>query len=511
MNDTKYSTGISVKYLLKAVAGRHYEPWIQRPYAALHPRHLMLSTGRWAQRRVRNCGRQPAWSPSRWFLGPVLETIVRIVEQRYAAYYRRFGLATSGRPYPAKNRHGLLLVSGTLCSGGSERQTVLTALGLAKRKLQPVNLAVVYLQSESQRFYLHKLEVNGMRVHEIGSDHTIKNNQIDMFSSAIKKLPAMIHDVARYAYTFMEQNPQVVHLWLDEVNIKGGLAAVATGVPRIILSGRNLPPNNYLLYQPYMREAYRWLLQQPGVTLINNSAAGASAYEKWLGLPKNSIQVVHNGFDFDEDLLVRCRNQRAAYRERHGIPQNAPLIGAVIRLNEEKRPLLWAKIAARIRKTLPEAHFLVVGDGPLRTQLEARASHPDLSGHLHMAGLEKQALEAMAAMNLFLLSSRGEGLPNVLVEAQALGVPVVTTNVGGAPEALDHGSTGWILSSDNPEVAATEIVRLLQDESWLRAASKAGPEFVKAHFALGRMLDETLRIYSGQEHQFVVDKKLAFQ
>lgn len=477
----------------------------------LHPRRLVAAGGRWAQRQWQKCTRQPAWLPSRWLACPVLKSAVRAVERHYGRCFPRFETAVRALKQEASDRRGILVVSGTLSFGGSERQTVLTVLGLTHRKLHPVRLAVVYLRTEAQRFYLHKLEAAGTPVLEVKASQLEYTNETYAWMQAVQKLPAMIHDVASYARIFAEQKPQIVHLWLDEVNIKGGLAAVVTGVPRIIMSGRNLSPDNYLLYQPYMREAYRWLLQQPGVTLINNSAAGARAYEQWLALTQGSIQVVHNGFDFDQDLLARCRERRTIYRERHGIPRSALVVGAVIRLNEEKRPLLWAKIAARIGKALPEAHFLVVGDGPLRKELETRATLPDLAGRLHLVGLEKQALEAIAAMDLFLLSSRGEGLPNVLIESQSLGVPVVTTSVGGAPEALDHGHSGWVLSSDKPEIAAAQIVRLLQDKSWLRAASKAGPEFVKNNFGLDRMLVETLHIYGDREPRLIRETNLALQ
>lgn len=499
----------SIKNIVKTATGRHYESWIRRPYTVLRavprtilrPQKFAAVVGRRLQIWVLNIRSRTSWRPAQWVICPILEALVGAFERYYGSYYRRFGIAVNSIRRETRNHQGLLLVSGTLSSGGSERQTVLTVLGLARRNLESVRLAVVYLRSEAERFYLHRLEAAGMPVVEFSRDAS--SDRVAGVSDAldaVNVLPGMLHDVAAYARTIALQSPAIVHLWLDEVNVKGGLAAVAAGVPRIILSGRNLPPNNYLLYQPYMREAYRWLLRQPGVALINNSIAGARAYERWLDLPEGSIRVVHNGFDFDDELLERCRRRRAAYRERHGIPQAVPLVGTVMRLNEEKRPLLWAEIAARVAKALPDAHFLVVGDGPLRKQLETWNTRPDLAGKLHLVGLERQSLEAMAAMDLFLLSSRGEGLPNVLVEAQAVGVPVVTTRVGGAPETLDAGRSGWVLTSDQPRRAAAEIVRLLKDKSWLQTAGETGPRFVRTNFGLERMLDETLEIYDSSEN-----------
>jgi glycosyltransferase involved in cell wall biosynthesis len=328
-----------------------------------------------------------------------------------------------------------------------------------------------------------------------------KNIEIDVVPEsksaldATQNLPESLRDVADYIRTLEVVQPSVVHLWLDEVNIKGGLAAVATGVPRILLGTRSLPPIHFPLHLPYMREGYRWLARQPHVVMINNSEAGARAYEQWLKLPPNSIRVLHNGLDFEDASIINHRTNRTAYRERYGIPPEAPLIGTVMRLGEEKRPLLWAQIASLVRQAIPGAHFLIVGDGPLRSALEIRCRQPDLSGAVCLTGYEKDSLAAIASMDLFLLTSRAEGLPNVLLEAQALGVPVVTTDAGGASETIDRGRTGWVLESDDPASAAAVVVRLLSDREWRQNVSIRSREFVKRCFSMDRVIDELAGLY----------------
>ncbi|MDE2091053.1 MAG: glycosyltransferase [Gammaproteobacteria bacterium] len=387
---------------------------------------------------------------------------------------------------------------GTLGPGGAERQAVITLLGLAGLGFQPLAMAAMDLQTDAQRFFLHKLEEAGVSVAELDRDPAHDDGgDLPEIMRVVGTLPRRLTEVMNFARTLVKQNPQVAHLWLDEVNIRGGLAAVAAGVPRIVLHVRSLPPHNFALYRTYMLEGYRWLAKQPAVTLAANSIAGAHAYEAWLGLPAGHIQVIHNGFDFDEDLSLAHRNERTRtdYRSRHGIPPAALLVGTVIRFSEEKRPGLWADIAELVARALPDTHFLMVGDGYLRSRIARRANSGELAGRLHVVGYEKQALAAIAAMDLFLLTSRAEGLPNVLIEAQALGVPVVTTTAGGAAETLLHGRTGWVLADDSPEAAAAVIVRLLADRSWLRQAGKEAREFVRTHFGMDQMLDETLRVY----------------
>lgn len=392
--------------------------------------------------------------------------------------------------------NGLLMMIGTLGPGGSERQAMLTLTGLQKLGYQPMQLICVFLRSEAQRFFLPQLESSSIPVSELDRDKSDDASyKIREIFQACQTLPTSLIETTDYLRTLKKRNPSVVHLWLDEVNIKGGIAAVALGIPRIILSMRSLPPIHFQLHQPYMREGYRWLAKQKNVIMINNSSAGAHAYEKWLGLPTGHIQVLYNGFDFDTRRLTGYRANRLMYRLKYHIEGNAALLGTVIRLSEEKRPLLWLEIAAEVRRKIPNIQFLFVGDGPLRNELEERTTHDDLKGSVFFTGYVKNVLTAMAAMDLFLLTSHSEGLPNVLVEAQALGVPVVTTDVGGANETLAHGITGWVLENDDIQYIADIIVKLLRNKAWLKEAAHEAPAYVKNKFNTSKMLDKTLAFY----------------
>lgn len=151
---------------------------------------------------------------------------------------------------------------------------------------------------------------------------------------------------------------------------------------------------------------------------------------------------------------------------------------------------------------MPEVRFLIVGDGPLRAALEARAGEPDLQGAVKFTGYERNTMSAMAAMDLFLLTSRAEGLPNVLIEAQIAGVPVVTTNVGGAPETLEHSVTGWVLDNDDVDSAAQSITRLLRDQDWRNRARASLAGFVRNKFDAGEMVERTLEVYGAKSGLF---------
>ena len=427
----------------------------------------------------------------------VLQAFLASPDFRYHRCFARFDRMRERSPeeHHRDFSNGILMMIGTLGPGGAERQLVATAKALRTREKLDVDVTVACsnLTTPAHRFFQTDLEAANIEVTLIGSER--KAEMPHELRAFLCSLPSELHDIGRYAATFWARKPQIAHLWLDEINTKGGLAAVLTGVPKIIVSQRSLPPTNFTFHQPYMREAYRWLAQHPTVTMINNSEAGARSYETWLGLPHGAINVVRNGYAFSDQEIASHWAARGRYREQIGIPPVAPIVGAVMRLSEEKQPHMWLEIAALVRADVPDAHFLIVGDGPLRGSLEKRALQPDLDGSVHFIGHLRDALDAIADMDLLLLTSRAEGLPNVLVEAQFLGVPVVATPVGGAPEAIDHGKSGWLLGSGDVHSHAERIVALLENKDWRRAAAEYGPNFVRARFNMQRAIDETLALY----------------
>ena len=133
-----------------------------------------------------------------------------------------------------------------------------------------------------------------------------------------------VADVLRFAGEFAAQRPRVVHGWQDGVGLAAGFAALAVGVPRIVVAGRNVRPANFSYYRPYMRTAYWLLAAEPRVILCNNSAAGASDYAAWLGMDPMRIRVVRNGID--EGRVRRIQGAEVkAFRHALGVPDGCPV------------------------------------------------------------------------------------------------------------------------------------------------------------------------------------------
>jgi glycosyltransferase involved in cell wall biosynthesis len=396
----------------------------------------------------------------------------------------------------------ITLVIGTLGPGGSERQAATTLVGLASRGYRDLALLCNRLDRPVDRFYSHLLEGCSISISEVYQGLRDANHGEDNQALAcaglkvlMEKLPAELKDIPWYAQEFLATRPRVVHAWLDYTNVKAGLAAALIGIPRIVLSTRSVAPDNFALFQPYMREAYRVLAAHPTVCLLNNSQAGARDYERWLSLPRGTFRVVRNGFDFSGLEVAEKREGAREFRTRLGIPIEAPLVGSVLRFSEEKRPLLWVEVAARVAERRPEVKFLMVGDGPLREETQQRATACGLGDRIVMPGNEKDAAIAIAAMDVFLLTSRLEGFPNVLIEAQALGVPVITTDGGGAAETLIQGRTGYAILPHSTDLLVDSVLQVLGNPAWGEVARQTAQRFVRERFSMSEMVDRTLDAY----------------
>lgn len=422
------------------------------------------------------------------------------------AFERRFAALASHalpRREAAGGRPSVALLIGTLGPGGAERQATNTLLGLQEHYDVALQTVVTYQDEEWQRFFAATLGEAGIAVAGVvrgddplallaGCGHPAAPSLAGAIAAT---LPRSLHDVALYTRELLVRAPDIAHLWLDEVNVRAGLAALLGGVPRVLLSTRSINPSNFPLFQPYMRAGYRVLLRHPQMSLLNNSATGARDYEQWIARPGVGSAVIRNGFDFDRMLPADVVDRGRQARRRFGLAAGDVVVGGVMRFSEEKRPLLWLDAAEGVVARHPNTRFLLVGDGVLRAEVEARAARPPLAGRIVLAGHDKQPYDTMSAMNVLFLSSIHEGLPNVLIEAQALGVPVVTMRAGGAVETLRDGETGWIVPGGDAQAASRVLADALDDPDALRAAGARGRAFAREEFGYRRMLDETARAY----------------
>jgi len=405
------------------------------------------------------------------------------------------------QPYTAVPRR-VIAVTSSLAGGGAERQLVNLMRGLSAPAYGlDLALFAVSLSRRGRRdFFLPLLQDTPVEIvtpDEGANDLYLSAAEVVPYRDLIKAFPAdMVVPIAFWLAEFRRRRPEVVHAWQDATNLTAVVAALLAGVPRIILGTRSVRPDNpRRRLKRYMQHGYRAVLGHPAVILSNNSRTGAADYADWLQIDPTSVDVVYNGIDFD-DLAQRVDPARVrSVRERLGIPDDAPLIGSVFRMSEEKRPLFWVETAAQIAQQERRAHFVVYGEGPMRSDMLQLADELGIAHRFHLPGPEKDIASCYKAMDVVLLASRHEGLPNVLLEAQSLGIPVVAPDVGGIGEAVWSGVTGWVVPNADATRLAQRVLVCLNDRSWATKAAAEGPSFVRERFGIEPMVQRTLEVY----------------
>lgn len=403
-------------------------------------------------------------------------------------------------PYEPVPRR-VIAVNSSLAAGGAERQLVTMLRGFREPRFDlDLALFCVSVGARGRRdFFLSAMQESGIEIVTPDNRATtyLRAPEVAPYSRLIRMFPEdMVGPIAFWLAEFRRRRPYVVHAWQDSTNLTAAVAALLAGVPRIVLCTRSVRPDNpRRRLKRFMRDGYRSVLGHPSVVLTNNSRAGANDYAGWLDLDPASIHVVYNGIDFQPLEESADAAETRGARESLGIPSDAPVLGSVFRMSEEKRPLMWVEAAAAAARHNPLMHFIVCGDGPMRSDMAERAAALGLADRFHLPGQQTNIASWYKAMDVVMLTSRHEGLPNVLLEAQCLGVPVVAPDVGGMSEAVLQGVTGWTVRDATADDLADRSLACLADPGWLAQAKAAAPQFVKERFSVSAMLRENLRVY----------------
>jgi len=433
-------------------------------------------------------------------LAPIIADTTKATEEGWSEALTRISWqdAPVGTVGDRAVRGKVVLVTGSLGAGGSERQVTYTAAGLRARG---VDVAVASSDIEGPAgFFLPQLTAHGIPVIPIPAYRPLFGSKfVERFSYDVDSMVAGADTftdlIVRYAHLFVRERPEIVHIWLDWPNVTAGLAALAVGVPRIVLGGRSLSPVHFPFLKSFMRPSYRELLRSDRVMMLNNSQAGAADYAHWIGIGPEQIVVIPNAIDRSEHAAPDpAAVQR--FRAQHGLPEGTSVLGSVYRLIPEKRPMLWLDIAEGVAAKRPDVRFLVVGGGPQQEEMRARAAARGLGDRLILTGEMTEVAIPLSVMSCFLLTSKVEGLPNVLLEAQLSGVRVVTSAVGGAPEAVTGDPlAGMAVPGESPEPFVRAVLSVLEDPAGIALARKTLPESVLQRFSRDRMIDATLEAY----------------
>lgn len=392
--------------------------------------------------------------------------------------------ATSPPRATAGERNGLVMIVPSLAGGGAERIVASSFRSWAKDpRFGWAKLYVSDLDRDAQAdFYL---PLTGIQ----RSDIVILENEQRLDPPWVWLGRARGQRAQCIHRHLLEHRPAIVHATLDLLN--SGLAAVAAGVPRIVLHLHNMRPSELGARDTdRMRECYRTLLRRPEVKVVGCAQACIDDHLEWLGVADTgNFHTVHNGLDVETIIASGDPESSAAQRAALGFAPENLVVGTAIRFAELKRPFLWVDVAARVLSKLPDCKFVMFGDGELRDGVRRYIAERKLSSSIILPGRVRDIHRRLSILDLFVLSSRTEALPNALLEAQAAGVPVIAFDVGGVGEAMIEGVTGWLVREQTPDALASRVLAALEMDEWRCEAGAAAQAFVRRNFSMDRMIN----------------------
>lgn len=289
------------------------------------------------------------------------------------------------------------------------------------------------------------------------------------------------------------RRPDVVHTHTSKAGFIGRLAARIAGVPVILHTvhgfafGEFSPPLTLRPYVALERLAARWCHR-----IITVSRAHAEwAARLGIGRP-GQVVAVPNGIEPGPPSDPRVREE---VRQSLGISPQAALLISVGRLDPEKRHLDLLRALALASGRLPAAILLLAGDGPMRAQMAAAIGRLGLEGRARLLGFRRDVPALLAAADAFVFASLREGLPMVLLEAMAAGLPTVASAIMGSRELVVDGETGILVPPRRPDLFAQALCDLFEHPGRAARMGQAGRLRLERHFSLTRTLDGLEAVY----------------
>ncbi len=285
-----------------------------------------------------------------------------------------------------------------------------------------------------------------------------------------------------------EAAPDIVHTHGYFASVIGRLSAQKAGVPVILTH----------VHSTYWDYKKRHVLMERKLSrfthkIICCSKAVENFVRDFEKIGNEKTAVIYNGVE--EERFCQ-RENTLSIRAEFGIDENAPIIGTVSSLTPPKGHEYLVQAASLVKEEFPSAKFLIVGDGPLRTKLEDLAKNLNIHPDILFTGTRKDVPKILSVMDVFVLpSSFREGLGIAIIEAMAAEKPVVATDIGGIPEAVQQGKTGFLVPPGDPGALAQAVIELLRNPEKAREMGKKGHIRFKEKFTRKHMLSEIDALY----------------
>jgi glycosyltransferase involved in cell wall biosynthesis len=363
-------------------------------------------------------------------------------------------------------RPSIVFVSTALLRGGAETQVTLLASGLARR-----DWCVRVVSMRPPEAYVEELAAAGVEVVSLGMRRRVPD-------------PRGVLRLARYLRAW---RPDIVHGHMVHANLLTRVTRPLAPVPVLVSTAHNV------IEGPRWREVAYRLTDALSDLTTNVSAAAVDRYVQIHAAPEHKIRCVPNGIDlsrFRRDEVARRR-----LRDELGIADRSVLLAAG-RLESAKDYPTMLRALSLVAREHPNILLLIAGTGTLEPEVRQLVAELDLGPHVRLLGARTDVPALMSAADLYVLSSAWEGLPLVLIEAAAVELPIVATDVGGNREVVRHEDNGLIVFPQDPRALASAIGQVLNMPPEARQRwGAAGRRLVEREYDIDRVLDRWEGIY----------------
>ena len=289
-----------------------------------------------------------------------------------------------------------------------------------------------------------------------------------------------------------EARCDIIHTHSSKMGFLGRLAAKLAGVPIVIHTVQGFPfyrEGHWIAKKLYLfleRLAGKWtdmlicVSRNDYDNAVTNSITSA-----------NRAIVIHNGVNltkFNPTLTSNLRNE-------FGFASHTPVIGMIARLDSQKNPQTFVKAAAIVLESIEYAKFICAGDGVLYPEIKQMIDELNIAKSFILTGWRQDVPELLSTIDIFVIPSLWEGLPLSIIEAMAMGKPVISSDIPGSRELVMHNNTGLLVPPKNPEQLANAIIDLIQNKDKAKRFANNGQQLVKEKLDMNRIVEQHEEVY----------------